>query len=58
MSYRHENRLADDIITLIRDKELRERLAQRGENDSQRFTCERSTQIFQTELFEIVSRLG
>lgn len=58
MSYRHENRLADDIITLIRDKELRERLAQRGENDSQRFTWERSTQIFQTELFEIVSRLG
>jgi glycosyltransferase involved in cell wall biosynthesis len=58
MSYRHENRLADDIITLIRDKELRERLARKGESDSQRFTWERSMQIFQNEMFEIVSRLG
>jgi glycosyltransferase involved in cell wall biosynthesis len=56
MSYRYENRLAEDIITLIRDPDLRERLARRGELDSQNFTWEKSTQIFQHALFEIVSR--
>lgn len=58
MSYRHENRLAEDIITLIRDKKLRQRLALRGEIDSQRFTWEKSMQIFQNELFDIVSKHG
>lgn len=58
MSYRHENRLAEDIITLIRDKEQRERIALRGESDSLRFTWEKSVQIFQNEMYEIVSRLG
>lgn len=58
MSYRFENKLAEDIVTLIRDKELRLRLAGKGESDSYRFTWERSMQIFQNELFEIVSRQG
>ncbi|WNS43401.1 glycosyltransferase family 4 protein [Paenibacillus sp. MMS20-IR301] len=58
MSYRYENRLAEDISALVKDKELRQRLAARGELDSQRFTWERSMQIFQSELFEIVSRQG
>ncbi len=56
MSYRFENRLADDIITLIKDPDLRQRLARRGEQDSQRFTWEKSTQLFQNALFEIVAR--
>ncbi|MNW70109.1 hypothetical protein D3C74_493010 [compost metagenome] len=58
MSYRHENRLAADIVTLIEDRELRQRLAARGEQDSLQFTWERSVQIFQAELFEMVSRQG
>lgn len=58
MSYRYENRLAVDIDTLINDKELRQRLAARGEEDSRRFTWERSAEIFQAELFELVSRQG
>lgn len=58
MSYRHENRLAADIVTLINDGELRRRLAARGEQDSLKFTWERSVQIFQAELFEMVSRQG
>lgn len=58
MSYRHENRLAADILTLIDDRELRLRLAARGEQDSLRFTWERSVQVFQAELFEMVSRQG
>ncbi|KGE20720.1 glycosyltransferase family 4 protein [Paenibacillus wynnii] len=56
MSYRHENRLAVDIIRLIEDRELRLRLASRGEIDSLPFTWVRSTAIFQKELFNIVSR--
>lgn len=56
MSYRHENRLAGDISSLITDKELRLRLAARGEQDSARFTWERSMQIFQAELFEMMSK--
>lgn len=58
MSYRHENRLAADIVTLINDGELRRRLAARGEQDSLNFTWERSVQVFQAELFEMVSRQG
>ncbi|KAI7260784.1 hypothetical protein KC345_g9976 [Hortaea werneckii] len=58
MSYRYENRLAEDVSMLIRDKDLRRRLASRGEQDSQQFSWERSMQIFQTELFEILSRQG
>ncbi|MEK4190416.1 glycosyltransferase family 4 protein [Paenibacillus sp. FSL L8-0494] len=56
MSYRFENRLADDIITLINDPDLRQRLARKGEQDSQHFTWEKSTQLFQNALFEIVAR--
>jgi glycosyltransferase involved in cell wall biosynthesis len=56
MSYRFQNRLADDIITLIRDPSLRQRLARKGEQISQDFTWEKSTQMFQNVLFEIVSR--
>jgi glycosyltransferase involved in cell wall biosynthesis len=58
MSYRFENRLAQDIIALIRDKGLRERLARQGEEDSQRFTWERSMKIFQAELFDIIAKQG
>ncbi|WP_449603692.1 glycosyltransferase family 4 protein [Paenibacillus sp. Marseille-Q9583] len=56
MSYRFQNRLADDIITLIKDPSLRRRLARKGEEVSQDFTWEKSTRIFQNMLFEIVSR--
>nr|WP_274528581.1 glycosyltransferase family 4 protein [Paenibacillus piscarius] len=58
MSYRYENRLAVDVDTLINDRELRLRLAARGEEDSRRFTWERSVAVFQAELFELVSRQG
>ncbi|MEK4326506.1 glycosyltransferase family 4 protein [Paenibacillus sp. FSL R7-0297] len=58
MSYRYENRLAEDVSSLVNNKKLRQRLSARGELDSGRFTWERSMQIFQTELFEIVSKQG
>ncbi|GGF59801.1 hypothetical protein GCM10010912_01320 [Paenibacillus albidus] len=56
MSYRYEDRLALDIITLIAQKDLRLRLARRGEEDSMSFTWAKSMEIFQAELFEIMSR--
>ncbi|WP_151736639.1 glycosyltransferase family 4 protein ['Paenibacillus yunnanensis' Narsing Rao et al. 2020] len=56
MSYRHENRLAADIAALIGDRDLRGRLALRGEQDSARYTWERSVEIFQNELYEIVAK--
>ncbi|MNO38040.1 D-inositol-3-phosphate glycosyltransferase [compost metagenome] len=58
MSYRYENRLAQDVVTLIRDKERRERLAKSGEESSLQFTWERSVNIFQAELFDIISKQG
>lgn len=58
MSYRFENRLSQDIVALIRDKELRTRLALKGESDSQQFSWERSMEVFQSELYDIVSRQG
>ncbi|WP_379159371.1 glycosyltransferase family 4 protein [Paenibacillus sp. sgz5001063] len=58
MSYRYENRLAEDVVTLIRNKELRERLARAGEASSMQFTWERSVEIFQAELFELLSKQG
>ncbi len=58
MSYRHENRLAEDVVTLLRNKEQRERLAINGANSSQRFTWEKSFNIFQAELYDIVSKQG
>lgn len=50
MSYRHENRLAADILKLIREPDLRRRLALQGEQDSQLFTWKRSADIFEREL--------
>ncbi|MNJ00640.1 hypothetical protein D3C73_1600280 [compost metagenome] len=58
MSYRYENRLAEDVVTLIRNKEQRERLAINGAATSLRFTWEKSFNIFQAELYDIVSRQG
>lgn len=56
MSYRFENRLAEDIITLIRNKEMRERLARTGENDSRRYNWAKSAEIFHDELLYILAR--
>ncbi|MFD1137742.1 glycosyltransferase family 4 protein [Paenibacillus urinalis] len=56
MSYRYENRLAQDIIRLIQDPALRHKLAVRGEQDSYAFTWERSYSEFERVVNDIVSR--
>lgn len=58
MSYRFENRLAEDIITLVRHKDMREELARKGESDSRGYTWARSAEIFHEELLYILSRQG
>ncbi|MCP8968341.1 glycosyltransferase family 4 protein [Ectobacillus ponti] len=42
LSYRHEGRLAADILRLVRDTELRQSLARAGENEAKLWTWERS----------------
>ncbi|WNS45944.1 glycosyltransferase family 4 protein [Paenibacillus sp. MMS20-IR301] len=47
LSFRHENRLAADIIRLIQDPALRIRLASKGEADSKRWTWNNSVRIME-----------
>ncbi|MGF7047136.1 glycosyltransferase involved in cell wall biosynthesis [Paenibacillus sp. DS2015] len=56
MSYRYENKLATDIIRLLESPVLRMNLARRGEQDSYRFTWEKSYIAFESAVVDIVSR--
>jgi glycosyltransferase involved in cell wall biosynthesis len=56
MTYRYENRLATDIIRLIENPTLRKELAMKGEQDSYRFTWERSYTLFERAVFDMVGR--
>ncbi len=47
ISYRHENRLSEDIIQLIQDVELRKKLANEGENEAKKWTWEKSVNLFE-----------
>ncbi|MEI2398941.1 glycosyltransferase family 4 protein [Paenibacillus phytohabitans] len=47
LSYRYENRIAEDVIRLIQDPALRVRLASRGEADSRAWTWENSVRIME-----------
>jgi glycosyltransferase involved in cell wall biosynthesis len=54
MSYRYEHRLGKDIEHLILDKELRLKLAMQGQEDSMKWTWERSAMAFEQAVFDIV----
>ncbi|NQX49165.1 glycosyltransferase family 4 protein [Paenibacillus tritici] len=47
LSYRHENRIAEDVIRLIQDPFFRTRIAARGEADSKEWTWENSVRIME-----------
>jgi glycosyltransferase involved in cell wall biosynthesis len=47
LSYRYENRIAEDVIRLIQDPVLRTRIASRGEADSRGWTWENSVRIME-----------
>lgn len=55
MSYRYQNRLGEDIIRLIQDPALRNRLALAGEKESQKWTWERSVDTFEKVLQKMIS---
>ncbi|WP_438448229.1 glycosyltransferase family 4 protein [Gorillibacterium sp. sgz5001074] len=54
MSYRYEDRLAADIIRLVRDPALRDRLAAAGEAEASRWSWDRSTDRLEQILKKIV----
>lgn len=56
MTYRYENKLATDIIRLIENSTLRKELAMKGEQDSYRFSWERSYAAFESAVNDMFSR--
>jgi glycosyltransferase involved in cell wall biosynthesis len=54
MSYRYENRLGQDIIRLIENKNLRIRLAQSGEKEAEKWTWKRSASLFEKAIQEMM----
>ncbi|WP_426446061.1 glycosyltransferase family 4 protein [Paenibacillus sp. S-38] len=54
VSYRHENRLAENVLRLLRDPELRLRLTEAGEREAGRWTWERSVAAFEAAVENIV----
>jgi len=53
MSYRYQNRLAQDVIRLIKDAQLRKRLASAGEKEAAKWTWQKSVQMFENVLMKI-----
>ncbi|MDO7488388.1 glycosyltransferase family 4 protein [Peribacillus sp. NPDC096622] len=53
ISYRYENRLGQDILRLIQDEPLRTRLAKSGEKEAEKWTWERSVNIFEKVIEDI-----
>ncbi|WP_318618920.1 glycosyltransferase [Priestia megaterium] len=47
MSYRYENRLALDIIRLIEDKSLREKLSKQGQKEAESWSIEKTVSRFE-----------
>jgi len=56
ISYRHERRLRGDILRLIEDAPLRERIAAAGERDAKGWTWERSSDLFVDAVQRLVLR--
>ncbi|MBP2002144.1 glycosyltransferase involved in cell wall biosynthesis [Paenibacillus shirakamiensis] len=56
MSYRYENRLADDVNRLIEEEELRLRLSAAGEKASYHYVWEKSIEAFERAVQLILAR--
>lgn len=54
LSYRHENKLAQDVIRLTQDPLLRTRLAVQGESDSAAWTWENSVRIMDQAVMDFL----
>ena len=55
LSYRYENRLATDIIRLIENKDLRNKLAEQGQKEAESWTIERSVSSFENICLSILN---
>ncbi|UQZ36191.1 glycosyl transferase family 1 [Paenibacillus sp. PK3_47] len=55
LSYRYENRLAEDIITLAQNHPLRIKLASKGEADSVKWTWENSVRIMEQAVLNFMN---
>jgi glycosyltransferase involved in cell wall biosynthesis len=55
LSYRYENKLADEIIQLIRNEALRKKLAVNGEKEASRWSWERSADTFEAALIQFAN---
>ncbi len=53
LSYRYENKLAADVIRLIKDAALRNKLAEQGEHDAVSWTWNNSVNILEQRLISI-----
>jgi glycosyltransferase involved in cell wall biosynthesis len=56
ISYRHEDRLASDVLRLLGDDELRRRLAEAGRQEAERWTWDRATEVFLEVVEDFVRR--
>ncbi|MEK3944597.1 glycosyltransferase family 4 protein [Paenibacillus sp. FSL H3-0310] len=54
LSYRYENRLGEDVIRLIRDPNLRTKLAEQGERYSRKWTWENSVRLFEQAITDLL----
>jgi len=58
LSYRYEERLAEDVLRLIHDAQLRRTLAHKGELDSINWTWENSVKQLEEAVFSLLSPLS
>ncbi|MCS7458823.1 glycosyltransferase family 4 protein [Paenibacillus doosanensis] len=56
LSYATDNRLGEDIIRLVDDSGLRRRLASNGLKEAEKWTWERSVELFERAAFEYMCR--
>lgn len=57
LSYRYENRLAQDVLRLIQDQDLRTRLAVQGEADSAGWTWENSVRAMEQAILSFTNTM-
>lgn len=55
ISYRYENKLSEDILRLIHNPKLREKLAKQGEQDAAAWTWTRSVNLFEQAITKLVT---
>ncbi|MGG1684898.1 glycosyltransferase family 4 protein [Pseudalkalibacillus sp. NRS-1564] len=58
LSYRYENRLAEDVMTLLSQPNLRKEIALNGEKETEKWTWKRSVDAFLNAVHSIIKTTG